>query len=241
MRSGITKILFLLFLVAAQPAMATGTARTVLVVGDSLSAGYGLEPGQGWVTLLQSRLSSEGYGYRVVNASISGDTTGGGLHRLPRSLEHHHPDVVIIELGGNDGLRGTPVSVVRANLAAMIELAGKSGARVVLAGMRMPPNYGQKYTDDFAAVYPELARRYRITLIGFMLDGIALDASLMQADGIHPNARGQPRLLDNAWPALKKELDRVAGTKPRRKAVPDTSMLVPGTNPALYAGANTAR
>ncbi len=180
----------------------------MLVLGDSLSAGFGLEPGQGWLTLLQNRLDERGYGYRVVNASISGDTTTGGLGRLPRALQLHRPDVVLIELGGNDGLRGTALGVVRDNLSQMIRLSKQAGARVVLAGMRMPPNYGRRYTEEFAAIYPELAKKYGIPLIPFMLDGIALDRTLMQGDGIHPNAAGQPRLLDNAWPVLEKEIKR---------------------------------
>lgn len=204
--SSVLKIVFLALVFALQPAHASDQARTLLVIGDSLSAGYGLEPGQGWVTLLESRLESEGYGYRVVNASISGDTTGGGLRRLPRALQQHRPAVVLIELGGNDGLRGTPIEVIRGNLATMIELARKAGARVVLAGMQMPPNYGSKYALAFAAIYGELAKEYRAGLIEFFLDGVALDASLMQPDGIHPNAAGQPKLLDNAWPALEREI-----------------------------------
>jgi acyl-CoA thioesterase-1 len=178
----------------------------LLVVGDSLSAGFGLEPGEGWVTLLQNRLDARGYGYRVVNASITGDTTTGGLGRLPRALKVHQPAVVLIELGGNDGLRGTPVAVIRDNLTEMIRLARAGGARVVVAGMQIPPNYGGRYTSEFAAVYPELAKEHDVALIPFMLDGIALNRRLMQDDGIHPNAAGQPKLLDNAWPVLEREL-----------------------------------
>jgi acyl-CoA thioesterase I len=174
-----------------------------VVLGDSLSAGFGLSPGQGWVTLLQRRLAAEGYGYQVVNASISGDTTGGGLRRLPRILAQHRPAIVLIELGGNDGLRGTPIAEIRRNLSAMIRLAKTSGARVVLASMLIPPNYGDRYTSEFAAVYTEVAAAEKIPLAGFLLDGVALDRGLMQADGIHPNEKGQPRLLENAWPVLK--------------------------------------
>ncbi len=200
------KLVVLILVVALQPAQASDQTRTLLVIGDSLSAGYGLEPGQGWVTLLQRRLAAEGYGYQVVNASISGDTTGGGLRRLPRALQQHRPAVVLIELGGNDGLRGTPIDVIRDNIAAMIELARDAGARVVLAGMQMPPNYGSKYAVAFAQVYAELAKEYRIGLIQFFLEGVALDRNLMQADGIHPNAAGQPKLLENAWPVLEREI-----------------------------------
>lgn len=194
-----------------QPAHATDAARTLLVLGDSLSAGFGLEPGQGWVELLQDRLESKGYGYRVVNASISGDTTTGGLGRLPRALKVHGPSIVVIELGGNDGLRGTPITVMRENLTKMIRLARDAGARVVLAGIQMPPNYGTRYTQEFAAVYPALAKGEKVALIDFILDGVALEKSLMQADGIHPNAAGQPRILDNAWPAIERELRALPG------------------------------
>lgn len=213
-RSCITK-LFVLVLVLAwqQPAHANDTARTLLVVGDSLSAGFGLEPGQGWVELLQDRLEAKGYGYRVVNASISGDTTTGGLGRLPRALKVHRPSIVVIELGGNDGLRGTPIAVMRQNLGQMIRLSQEAGARVVLAGIQMPPNYGSRYTTEFAAVYPELARTHAVALIDFILDGVALDMGLMQADGIHPNAAAQPRVLDNAWPAIEKELRALSGKR----------------------------
>ena len=141
-----------------------------------------------------------------MNASTSGDTTTGGLARLPRALKVHRPSIVLIELGGNDGLRATPVAVIRNNLTDMIRLSRAAGARVVLAGMQMPPNYGARYTEAFARLYPELARAQKVPLIDFILDGVALERTLMQADGIHPNAAGQPKLLDNAWPALEKEV-----------------------------------
>ena len=214
--------MFILVLSATvQSAAAAGTEHTLVVLGDSLSAGFGLSPGQGWVTLLQRRLAAEGYGYQVVNASISGDTTGGGLRRLPRILAQHHPAIVLIELGGNDGLRGTPIAEIRRNLSGMIRLAKTSGARVVLASMLIPPNYGDRYTSEFAAVYTEVAAAEKIPLAGFLLDGVALDRTLMQADGIHPNEKGQPQLLENAWPVLKPVLG--AGLK---------SGLKPGLNPA---------
>lgn len=201
---------------ALQPAHATDRTRTLLVVGDSLSAGFGVDPGQGWVDLLQNRLDSEGYGYRVVNASISGDTTTSGLSRLPRALTRHRPSIVLIELGGNDGLRATPISVIRDNLDTMIRLAREAGARVVLAGMQMPPNYGAKYTAQFAGLYREVARAHEVPLIGFFLDGVALDRNLMQPDGIHPNAAAQARLLDNAWPTLEREIRAIAAAAPAR-------------------------
>jgi len=177
--------------------------RKILIIGDSLSAGYGIAENESWVTLLQNRLSAKGHGYQVVNASISGDTTGGGLRRLPRALKIHTPDIVIIELGGNDGLRGTPVGVIRENLATMIELGQTAGARIILAGMIMPPNYGQTYTDGFARIYSELAEKYDTALIRFFMKNVALNPSLLQADQIHPNADGQPVLLDTVWPILE--------------------------------------
>lgn len=181
--------------------------RRILVVGDSLSAGFGIPLEQGWVALLQERLDDEGYGHRVINASISGDTTGGGLRRLPRALEQHRPDIVIIELGGNDGLRGTPLMVIRSNLKKMIETSLEEGAQVLLAGMRMPPNYGSAYTEAYADVFRELATDYDIGLISFFMEGVALDETRMQADGIHPNASGQRQLLENVWAALKPLLE----------------------------------
>ncbi len=172
------------------------------MLGDSLSAGYGVPLEQGWVALLQNRLDAEGYEYRVVNASITGDTTSGGLRRLPRALDIHQPDIVIIELGGNDGLRGTPPELTREHLRRMIELCRERGARVLLAGIRLPPNYGARYTEAFARIYQELAEEYRLALIPFFMEGVALNPQLMQADRIHPNAAAQRRLLDNAWAAL---------------------------------------
>ena len=148
-------------------AQATADNPTVLVVGDSLSAGYGMSEQESWVSLLRDRLAAEGYGYAVVNASLTGDTTGSGLKRLPRTLALHRPSVVIIELGGNDGLRGTPIKVMRDNLAEMIELCREAGAEVILAGMQIPTNYGSSYTQAFTAVYPELAKQYRVDLIEF--------------------------------------------------------------------------
>lgn len=182
---------------------ASAADRTIVVVGDSLSSGYGLGTDASWVALLEERLGHEAYGYEVVNASIAGDTTAGGLARLPRLLERHAPDIVIIELGGNDGLRGQPISQLRDNLARMIELAQDAGAGVLLAGIQIPPNYGAAYTKQFAGVYDELAERYRVAYVPFLMDGVALDATRMQGDGIHPNADGQAPLLENVWPVLE--------------------------------------
>ena len=186
---------------AAIPARAE--MPTILVFGDSISAGYGLpRVEQGWVALLQAKLMKEGYGYEVVNASVSGETTGGGLARLPRALSLHQPSIVILELGGNDGLRALPIAPMRANLARMAELSTAAGAKVVLVGMRMPPNYGPQYTEQFSRVYTQIAHDEHLALVPFLLDGVALTPTLMQDDGIHPNGAGQPRLLENVWPAL---------------------------------------
>ncbi|WP_186309256.1 arylesterase [Pseudomonas oryzihabitans] len=178
-------------------------ARTLLVVGDSISAGYGLAEGQGWVRLLERRLQEQKSDYQVVNASISGDTTAGGLARLPRLLADHRPAVVAIELGGNDGLRGQPLAQFQRNLTALVEQAKAKGARVLLLGMRLPPNYGPRYTDGFAQVYVDVAKAQRVALVPFLLEGVGGDPAFMQPDGIHPQANAQQRLLDNAWPQLQ--------------------------------------
>ena len=175
---------------------------TVLVLGDSLSAGFGMNVGDTWVAMLETRLNKEGYGYRVINASISGDTTSNGLRRLPRALTLHQPEIVIIELGGNDGLRGLSIDVMHDNLAAMIARARDSGAMVVLAGILIPPNYGEDYAGEFAAVYAQLAKEHELPLIPFFMEGVALDPKMMQADGIHPNVAAQTLLLDNVWKVL---------------------------------------
>jgi acyl-CoA thioesterase I len=209
---GLAKVVVLVWIGLALPLSVHATAverePVILVVGDSLSAGYGVPVDATWVALLQQRLAAQGYGYRVVNASISGDTTGGARARLPRALELHNPAVVVLELGGNDGLRGLPLRQVRENFQFLIERVQAADAKVVLVGMRMPPNYGAAYADAFHALYGELARRYDTPLVGFFLDGVALDEKLMQGDGIHPTAAAQPRLLDNLWPALQKVLKK---------------------------------
>ena len=176
--------------------------------GDSLSAAYGLRTDQGWVTLLQQRLQAQGYGYRVVNASVSGETTEGGRNRLARALMQHQPELVILELGGNDGLRGLPVKDIRANMAQMIVAIRKSGAKQLLVGIQIPPNYGPQYAGAFSGMYGSLAKEQNVALVPFLLDGVALDKQLMQADGIHANAQGQPRLLRNVWPQLQPLLRR---------------------------------
>jgi acyl-CoA thioesterase-1 len=175
---------------------------TIVVLGDSLSSGYGMSIEQSWVSKLEYRLRTEDYGYAVVNASISGDTTSGGLARLPRLLELHDPGFVIIELGGNDGLRGQPVSNLKENLATMIELTQEHGAVAVLTGIQIPPNYGPAYTAAFTGVYSELATEYDLPLVEFLMDEVALNPALMQPDSIHPNARGNDVMLENVWSVL---------------------------------------
>lgn len=171
----------------------------VLVLGDSLSAAYGIERQQGWVSLLRERLDGNA---NVVNASISGETSSGGANRLPELLGQHEPDIVLLELGGNDGLRGLPPGQFEANMAAMIEASQAAGAEVLLLGIDIPPNYGRAYRDAFTAVYERLAEEYEVPLVPFLLDGVALEEQLMQDDGIHPTAEAQPVILDNVWPQL---------------------------------------
>ena len=183
---------------------ANADTPAILVFGDSISAGYGLaRVEQGWVGMLRAKLKDEGYGYEVVNASVTGETTAGGLARLPRALAVHHPQVVILELGGNDGLRALPIDQMRSNLGKMVDLSVDSGAQVLLLGMRIPPNYGPEFTEKFFAVFAEVARDKRTPFVPFLLNDIALSPNLMQADGVHPNELGQPKLLDNVWPRLR--------------------------------------
>ncbi len=198
------KRFFVLFMLGFAGLAAHADSPTILVFGDSISAGFGLAQVElGWVGMLRAKLKREGYGYQVVNASVSGETTAGGLARLPRALALHHPRLVILELGGNDGLRALPLEQMRGNLDRMVELAQESGARVLLLGMRIPPNYGPEFTEKFFAVFGDVARAKKIPLVPFLLDGIALSPNLMQADGIHPNALGQTPLLENVWTGLR--------------------------------------
>lgn len=178
----------------------------VLVFGDSLSAAYRMPEERGWVALMQDRMKAEGRPYRIVNASVSGETTGGGLARLPAMLAANNPDIVVLELGGNDGLRGLPVPSIRNNLEQMIALSQAAGAQVLLAGIQIPPNYGPRYTEPFYSQYQELADQYGLALIPFLLEGIAEDSTLMQDDGIHPTAEAQPIILEIVWPSLLKLL-----------------------------------
>lgn len=189
----------LALLLCAQNAL----AGTLLVVGDSISAAFGLDTGQGWVALLEKRLAEQDYPHQVVNASISGDTSSGGAARLPALLAEHRPSLVIIELGGNDGLRGQPLAQLQQNLAKMIDDSHASGAQVLLLGMLLPPNYGVRYTTAFAQVFASLARDKQVAFVPFFLEGVGGVSGMMQNDGIHPTAKAQPLMLENLWPTLK--------------------------------------
>ena len=178
-------------------------AGTVLVVGDSISAAFGLDSRQGWVAMLQERLREEGFEHSVVNASISGDTSAGGAARLSALLAEHKPELVIIELGGNDGLRGQPPAQLQQNLASMVERSQQAGAKVLILGMRLPPNYGQRYTTAFAQVFADVAEAKKVPLVPFFLEGVGGVPGMMQADGIHPTQAAQAVLLENVWPTLK--------------------------------------
>ena len=200
MSSIVVRLLLIFYCILPLPVYAA--QHVVLIVGDSLSAAYGINQDEGWVALLQRRLEKEYPGVRVVNASISGDTTRGGLGRIDAALRAHAPSVVVLELGGNDGLRGLSIKEMRSNLRAMISKSLAVNARVLLVGMRIPPNYGPLYTQGFEAVFTELAQQLGIARVPFLLDGVALDHELIQGDGIHPLASAQPRLLENVWPHL---------------------------------------
>ncbi|MBS7325143.1 MAG: arylesterase [Thiopseudomonas sp.] len=186
--------------------VAVAQAHALLVVGDSISAAYGLDTRLGWVALLQQRLDEKGLSYQVVNASISGDTTAGGRSRLPALLEQHQPALVIIELGGNDGLRGLSLTAMQDNLAAMIAQAQAQGARVLLLGMRIPPNYGPRYSEGFYQVYQQLAAEQPVALVDFFLEGVGGVPGMIQNDGIHPTEAAQQQLLDTAWPLIEAQL-----------------------------------
>ena len=198
--------ILLLGLMVLFGSVARAESPVILVLGDSLSAGYGIPVEKGWVNLLQRRLVERGFPYRVVNASISGDTTSGGLSRLPAAPELHRPAIVVLELVANDGLRGQPPMAMSRNLSRMIERSQQAGARVLLAEMRIPPNYGPLYAQKFQATFGELAQHYAIPLIPFLLDGVAGNPALIQDDGLHPRAEAQPRILDNVWAVLEPAL-----------------------------------
>ena len=201
--------------VDAQP---RSSAPVVLVFGDSLSAGYGIRVDQGWVNLLAQKIEQEGYGFRVVNASVSGETSAGGLARLPRALSLQQPRIVLLELGANDGLRGLPLEQTRDNLERMITLLRGQHVAVLLLGLRLPPNYGERYTGGFMSMYQGLADRQHIALLPFLLENVALTPGLMQPDGLHPNEKGQPLLLDNVWPRLVPMLRAAAPAVDAHKA-----------------------
>ena len=199
-------ILFVVF-TALFTSAAMANQNTLLVVGDSLSAAYGVPSDKAWVQLLQERLDRNGLSqWQVINASISGETTDGGARRLPGLLAENKPDVVVIELGGNDGLRGFPPKVIESNLAEMITLVQEAGAEAVLVGMQIPPNYGQRYTEMFANIFPKLSDRYNAALVPFFLQGVYDQDGMMQDDGIHPTEAAQPKLLENVWPVIEDTL-----------------------------------
>ncbi len=207
-----TVLLALLALPALAAPAAPAAERTLLVYGDSLSAAYGIDEAQGWVALLAERL--KGTGWRVVNGSVSGETTTGGLARLPGMLDSHAPELVILELGGNDGLRGLPLAAMRRNLEAMAALVRDRGADALLVGIRLPPNYGPRYTEPFFELFGEVAAARGLPLAPFLLEGVALRPGLMQDDGIHPTAAAQPLILDNVWPHLVPLLEARGGAQP---------------------------
>ena len=218
LRSSTRHHVFLSLLLASSTLLLTSHAhaKTILVLGDSISAAYGMAPEQGWVARLQTQLDSQKpKQHRLINASISGETTSGGLARLPALLKTHKPDIVVIELGGNDGLRGQPPQLMSQNLGQMIQLVQTSKAQPVLFGMKIPPNYGAAYTNAFEQSYQTVATHYRVPLLPFFLEGIGGNSALMQADRIHPNPAGQPILLTNAWTVLKPLLQ---DNTPRNKA-----------------------
>ncbi|AMO36249.1 MULTISPECIES: arylesterase [Thauera] len=201
LRSIATFLFMLMFAGAVQ-------ASTILVWGDSLSAGYGLKSGEAWPTLLQTRLTDEGFRHTVVNASVSGETSAGGRSRLPAALEQHKPSIVILELGANDGLRGLRPQLMAENLTAMIDAARAAGSQVLLVGMQMPPNYGAAYTRRFAQTFTDVAQAREVPLVPFLLDGFADQPELFLSDGIHPTAEAQPRVLDTVWQGLQPLLGR---------------------------------
>jgi acyl-CoA thioesterase-1 len=198
---------FFLLLILSLPVWATA-APTILVYGDSLSAAYGIPRDQGWVELLQRRLNEQGYSHRVANASVSGETTSGGLSRIDATLQETRPDLVIIELGANDGLRGLPVADMKRNLVSMIKAARQQRAEVMLLGMRIPPNYGPVYTREFTNTFQQVASEYKLPLVPFFLDGVAGQRDLILDDGLHPSAAAQGKLLDNVWEELEPMLGK---------------------------------
>jgi acyl-CoA thioesterase-1 len=204
---------------AAEPSIPDSSIanRSILVYGDSLSAAYGIPRERGWVTLLQQRLHQQGYSYQVINASISGETTSGGTSRINASLKQVKPDLILLELGANDGLRGLPVAEMQHNLNTMIKAGQAVGARILLIGIMIPPNYGPKYTRQFSESFPDLAKRYNLPLVPFLLDGIAGKPTLTQDDGLHPTAAAQGLILENVWKVLEPELLKLQAKKVKAK------------------------
>ncbi|MBB5020874.1 arylesterase [Desulfurispira natronophila] len=198
MRRFLLVIILSLFL-----AVSLRAETTIVVLGDSLSAAYGIPPEKGWVTLLQEHLEQQGYSHQVINASINGETTAGGLARIDTLLQRHNPELLILELGGNDGLRGTSLDTIRSNLESMINRSYNSGAQVLLVGMQIPPSYGARYTREFSAIYQELSSIYNTPIVTDWLNEVGQDPTLMQSDGIHPNVKAQPYLLESIWKELE--------------------------------------
>ncbi|UCC13276.1 MAG: arylesterase [Gammaproteobacteria bacterium] len=212
-RSVILLVRLLILVFVLNPLIVSAEDRpALLILGDSLSAGYGLARNEAWAALLQRRLQEEGYPHRVINAGISGDTTRGGLARLPRALSIHQPQIVVIELGGNDGLRAIPAEEIRDNLTKLVILSRESGAKPLIAGVTLPPNYGPEYTRSFQAAFESVATEQQVPLTPFILEGIALRQGMMQDDGIHPTAAAQPLILKNLWPWIQTLLDEEAKT-----------------------------
>jgi acyl-CoA thioesterase-1 len=206
LKSSVVSLCLISFVAWSIPAFAANPK--ILIYGDSLSAAYGISQQQGWAALLKEKLNQENLHFDVINASISGETTSGGLTRMARTLEQTKPHTIVIELGANDGLRGLPVKNMHDNLDAMIQLSKKSGAKVLLVGMRIPPNYGPKYMEAFSQTYIKLAKQYKIPVVPFMLENVAAKPDLIQQDGLHPNSLGQPIILNNIWPELQSLLKK---------------------------------
>jgi|TARA_B110000438_G_scaffold88295_1_gene87793 acyl-CoA thioesterase-1 len=205
----ISLLVIIMSLCPAVARSAEEATNTLLVYGDSLSAAYGIQEAQGWVALLESRLNEEDWPYKLINGSVSGETTTGGLERLPAMLSNYQPDLVILELGGNDGLRGLPLETLKANLKKMISLIRAAGGEVLLTGIQIPPNYGPRYTEPFFSLYTEISEEDSLALVPFLIDGIPQQPELMQNDGIHPKAEAQIMILDNVWPYLEPMLSRL--------------------------------
>lgn len=211
MRPHLTRLLVCYFAALLySSSWAAEAEHTVLVFGDSLSASYGIEEEQGWVTLLSQKIDSQGLPFQVINGSVSGETSTGGLARLPAMLASYSPELLVLELGGNDGLRGLPLDLLKQNMTAMIDLAERSGAVVILTGIQIPPNYGPRYTLPFAELYAELAAEKNLSLVPFLIEGIPQIPELMQNDGIHPKAEAQFMILDNVWPVLLPLLEEIS-------------------------------